>query len=171
ADLHRLLRPATAAAQQVVNPVGVHPHRRDDVVGGDEGNHLARHAATLGSALSPDPRTCNVPELVDLRSDTVTRPSAEMRRAMAQAEVGDDVYGEDPTILALEERVAALFGLAAALFVPSGTMGNQIAIRLICPAADELLCDADAHVVSYEGGAAAQHGGIQTRTLVADRGL
>jgi threonine aldolase len=109
--------------------------------------------------------------LVDLRSDTVTRPSAGMRRAMAEAEVGDDVYAEDPTILALEERVAAMFGHPAALFVPSGTMGNQIAMRLVCPAADEILCDADAHVVSYEGGGAAQHGGLQTRTLVADRGL
>ncbi|MDQ1746807.1 MAG: threonine aldolase, partial [Frankiaceae bacterium] len=108
---------------------------------------------------------------MDLRSDTVTRPSEGMRRAMAEAEVGDDVYGEDPTITALEERVAALFGHPAALFVPSGTMGNQIAMRLICPPADEILCDADAHVVSYEGGGAAQHGGLQTRTLVADRGL
>jgi threonine aldolase len=112
-----------------------------------------------------------VPDLVDLRSDTVTRPSEEMRRAMAAADVGDDVYGEDPTVNALEERVAAMFGAPAALFVPSGTMGNQIAIRLICPAADELICDADAHIVSYEGGGAAQHGGIQTRTLVAPRGL
>jgi threonine aldolase len=108
--------------------------------------------------------------LVDLRSDTVTRPSEGMRRAMADAEVGDDVYGEDPTITALEEKVAALFGHPAALFVPSGTMGNQIAVRLVCPAADELICDADAHVVSYEGGGAAQHGGIQTRTIVAERG-
>jgi len=109
--------------------------------------------------------------LVDLRSDTVTRPSPGMRRAMAEAEVGDDVYAEDPTIIALEEQVAGLFGHPAALFVPSGTMGNQIAMRLICPPADEIICDADAHVVSYEGGGAAQHGGLQTRTLVADRGL
>jgi threonine aldolase len=112
-----------------------------------------------------------VPDLVDLRSDTVTRPSPEMRQAMAAADVGDDVYGEDPTVNRLEEQVAAMFGLPAALFVPSGTMGNQIAIRLVCPAADELICDADAHIVSYEGGGAAQHGGIQTRTLVAHRGL
>ena len=68
---------------------------------------------------------------VDLRSDTVTRPTAGMRRAMAEAEVGDDVYGEDPTVNALEERVAALFGHEAALFVPSGTMGNQIGMRLV----------------------------------------
>ncbi|MBV9292605.1 MAG: aminotransferase class I/II-fold pyridoxal phosphate-dependent enzyme [Frankiales bacterium] len=94
-----------------------------------------------------------------------------MRRAMADADVGDDVYGEDPTVNALEEHVAALFGHPAALFVPSGTMGNQIAVRLIVPPADELICDADAHIVSYEGGGAAQHGGVQTRTLVAERGL
>ena len=109
--------------------------------------------------------------IVDLRSDTVTRPDAAMRRAMAEAAVGDDVYGEDPTINELEAEVAAMFGHPAALFVPTGTMGNQIAIRLVCPAADELICDADAHVVSYEGGGAAQHGGIQTRTIVADRGM
>jgi len=109
--------------------------------------------------------------IVDLRSDTVTRPDAAMRRAMAEAAVGDDVYGEDPTINELEAEVAAMFGHSAALFVPTGTMGNQIAIRLVCPAADELICDADAHVVSYEGGGAAQHGGIQTRTIVADRGM
>jgi threonine aldolase len=109
--------------------------------------------------------------IVDLRSDTVTRPDAAMRRAMAEADVGDDVYGEDPSINALEEYVADLFGLPAAMFVPTGTMGNQTAIRLLCPAADELICDADAHIVSYEGGGAAQHGGLQTRTLVAERGL
>jgi threonine aldolase len=109
--------------------------------------------------------------LVDLRSDTVTRPDAGMRRAMADAEVGDDVYGEDPSINALEEQIAEMFGHPAAMFVPTGTMGNQTAIRLLCPAGDELICDADAHIVSYEGGGAAQNGGLQTRTLVADRGL
>jgi threonine aldolase len=112
-----------------------------------------------------------VPDLIDLRSDTVTRPSAEMRRAMADADVGDDVYGEDPTVNRLEEHVAGLLGLPAALFVPSGTMGNQIALRLLVPPGDELVCDADAHVVSYEAGGAAQHGGIQTRTVVAPHGL
>ena len=112
-----------------------------------------------------------MPPLVDLRSDTVTRPSEDMRRAMASADVGDDVYGEDPAVNALEEQVAELFGHPAALFVPSGTMGNQIALRLLVPPADELICDADAHVVSYEAGGLAQHGGIQTRTIVAPRGL
>ncbi len=109
--------------------------------------------------------------LVDLRSDTVTRPSHGMRAAMVDAPVGDDVYGEDPTVIALEERVAALFGCEAALFVPSGTMGNQLAIRLVVPPSEELLLDADAHIVSYEGGGGAQHGAIQTRTLVSPRGL
>jgi threonine aldolase len=90
-----------------------------------------------------------------------------MRRAMAEAEVGDDVYGEDPTITALEERVADLFGHEAALFVPSGTMGNQIGMRLVCEPGQEVLCDADAHVVTYEMGAAAAIFGISTRTVVS----
>jgi threonine aldolase len=109
-------------------------------------------------------------EVVDLRSDTVTRPTAGMRRAMADAEVGDDVYGEDPSVNALEERVAALFGHEAALFVPSGTMGNQIGMRLVCEPGQEVLCDADAHVVTYEMGAAAAIFGISTRTVVSDGG-
>jgi threonine aldolase len=103
--------------------------------------------------------------LVDLRSDTLTRPTPAMREAMAAADVGDDVYGEDPTVNALEEHVAELFGHEAAVFVPSGTMGNQICLRLVCEPAQELLCDADAHIVTYEHGGAAQHGGIQTRTV------
>ncbi|HVV75890.1 MAG TPA: GntG family PLP-dependent aldolase [Mycobacteriales bacterium] len=109
--------------------------------------------------------------IVDLRSDTVTRPTAAMREAMANADVGDDVYGEDPSINALEAEVAALFGHAAAVFVPSGTMGNLVSLRLLCGPGEELICDADAHIVSYEAGAAAAHGGIQTRTPVVPRGL
>ncbi|MGY1707526.1 threonine aldolase family protein [Geodermatophilus sp. SYSU D00697] len=109
-------------------------------------------------------------ELVDLRSDTVTRPTAGMRRAMAEAEVGDDVYEEDPSVRALEERTAELFGHEAALFVPSGTMGNQIGMRLVCEPGQEVLCDADAHVVTYEMGAAAAVFGISTRTVVSDGG-
>ncbi|BCJ77865.1 threonine aldolase [Catellatospora sp. IY07-71] len=103
-------------------------------------------------------------QMVDLRSDTVTRPTAAMRAAMAAAEVGDDVYGEDPTVIALEQRVAQLFGHEAALFAPSGSMANQIALQLVVPPAQELLCDANAHVVTYEFGAAAAIGGISTRT-------
>src|SRR4051794_22612726 len=109
-------------------------------------------------------------EFVDLRSDTVTQPTPGMRRAMADADVGDDVYGEDPTVNALEERVAALFGHEAALFVPSGTMGNQIGMRLVCEPGQEVLCDADAHVVTYEMGAAAAIFGISTRTVVSAGG-
>ncbi len=110
-------------------------------------------------------------EIVDLRSDTLTTPTPQMRRAMADAEVGDDVYAEDPTINTLEAEVAALFGHEAALFVPSGTMGNQIALRTLVPPGSELICDADAHVVTYEHGAAAAHGGISTRTWPTVRGL
>jgi threonine aldolase len=102
--------------------------------------------------------------MIDLRSDTVTKPTAAMREAMASAEVGDDVYGEDPTVAALEARVATLFGHEAALFAPSGSMANQIALQLLVPPAQELLCDANAHVVTYEIGAAAAIAGISTRT-------
>ncbi|MFL6137509.1 MAG: threonine aldolase family protein [Frankiaceae bacterium] len=111
------------------------------------------------------------PLVADLRSDTLTRPTAGMRAAMAEAEVGDDVYGEDPSVNALEAEMAALLGKEAALFVPTGTMGNQICVRLLVPPAGELLCDADAHIVTYENGGAAQHGSVQTRTLVSARGL
>jgi threonine aldolase len=105
---------------------------------------------------------------VDLRSDTVTRPTAAMRAAMAQAEVGDDVSGDDPTVNALQARVAAMFGHEAALFTPSGSMANQIAVQLLVPPAEELLCDADAHVVTYEIGAAAAIGGVSSRTWPAN---
>jgi threonine aldolase len=105
--------------------------------------------------------------VIDLRSDTVTKPTLAMREAMAAAEVGDDVYGEDPTLNALQVEVAALFGHEAALFTPSGSMANQIAIQLVVPPAEELLCDADAHVVTYEIGAAAAIGGVSTRTWPA----
>jgi threonine aldolase len=105
--------------------------------------------------------------LVDLRSDTVTRPTPAMRAAMADAHVGDDVYSEDPTVNTLQDEVAHLFGHEAALFAPSGSMANQIALQLVVPAAEELLCDADAHVVTYETGAAAAIGRISTRTWPA----
>src|SRR4051812_11273567 len=107
---------------------------------------------------------------VDLRSDTLTRPTPAMRRAMAEAEVGDDVYREDPTVNALEERVADLFGHEAALFVPSGTMGNQIGLRLVCEPGQEVLGDADAHVFTYEMGAAAALFGLSSRTVISGDG-
>jgi threonine aldolase len=105
--------------------------------------------------------------VADLRSDTVTRPTPAMRQAMATAEVGDDVFGDDPTVNALEASVAAMFGHEAALFCPSGTMANQIALQLVVPPGGELLAGADAHVVTYEMGAAAALGGISTRTWPA----
>ena len=103
--------------------------------------------------------------IVDLRSDTVTRPTPEMLEAMAAAEVGDDVYGEDPTVNALEAEVAALLGQEAAIFTPTGSMANQIALQLLVPPGDELLADAKAHAVNFEMGAAAALGGITSRTF------
>ncbi|MGV1003472.1 MAG: threonine aldolase family protein [Candidatus Nanopelagicales bacterium] len=108
--------------------------------------------------------------MIDVRSDTVTRPSPQMRAAMAAAQVGDDVYGEDPTVNALEKDVAAMLGHEAGLFVPSGSLGNQLGVRLIVPAGQELLCDSQAHIVRAEMGAHAAIGGITTRTWHSDRG-
>jgi threonine aldolase len=113
----------------------------------------------------------DVPELVDLRSDTVTRPTPAMRGAMAAAEVGDDVFGEDPTVTELERRVAELLGHEAALFTPTGSMANQLGVRMLVEPGQELLCDTDAHVVRAELGAAAAFAGITTRTSAARRGL
>ncbi|MEM1054951.1 MAG: GntG family PLP-dependent aldolase [Bacteroidota bacterium] len=103
--------------------------------------------------------------MIDLRSDTVTRPTAAMRRAMAEAEVGDDVFGEDPTLRRLEERVAALLGKDAAVFVPSGVMGNQIAVRLHTRSGDEVIVPERAHVFHYEGGGPAALSGVQLRPI------
>ncbi|HEX5717252.1 MAG TPA: low specificity L-threonine aldolase [Thermoanaerobaculia bacterium] len=108
---------------------------------------------------------------IDLRSDTVTRPDAEMRRAMAEAEVGDDVYGEDPTVNLLEEESAALLGFEAALFVPTGTMGNQIALRLHARHGEEVVCDAMSHILQFEMGALAALSGLVPRVLHSPRGL
>lgn len=102
---------------------------------------------------------------VDLRSDTVTKPSAAMRRAMADAEVGDDGYGEDPTVRALEERFAEIVGKQAALFVPSGTMSNQIALRILCPAGTSVVVGRRQHIVAFELGAAGVNAGVQFHTV------
>ncbi len=107
----------------------------------------------------------------DLLSDTLTRPTAGMRAAMAAAEVGDDVFGEDPTLRELEERVARLLGHEAGLFTPSGSMANQLGLRLHVRPGEELVCDSLAHVVRAELGAAAVFSGISSRTWVAPRGL
>src|SRR5690242_13864232 len=93
-----------------------------------------------------------MPEPIDLRSDTVTRPSADMRRAMAEAPVGDDQYGEDPTVNRLQEQVAALLGKEAALFVPSGTMANQIGLKLLTQPGDDVIVGEEAHIVWHESG-------------------
>lgn len=108
---------------------------------------------------------------VELRSDTFTRPTPGMRKAMSDAEVGDDHYGEDPSVNALEQEVAALFGHEAAVFVPSGTMGNNVALRLLAERGAEVLAAEDAHVVTYELGGLAALGGVQTRTLRSHDGL
>ncbi len=107
---------------------------------------------------------------VDLRSDTVTQPTAEMRKAMAEAEVGDDVYGEDPTVNRLEARAAELLGMEAALFVPSGTMGNEIAIRLLTRRGDEVLAERRSHVCRYELAGMAQISGVMPRMVDAPGG-
>jgi threonine aldolase len=99
--------------------------------------------------------------MIDLRSDTVTRPTAAMREAMARAEVGDDVYGEDPTVIRLEQEVAALLGKEAALFVPSGSMGNQISLLLHTRPGDEVIAGEGAHIAWYESGAGAAIAGVQ----------
>jgi threonine aldolase len=108
---------------------------------------------------------------VDLRSDTVTAPSQAMREVMSLAPVGDDVYGEDPTVNSLEERVAELFGMEAALFTPSGSLANQLGIRSLVNAGQELLTEENSHIVRAELGAGAVFSGITTRTWHADRGL
>jgi threonine aldolase len=106
--------------------------------------------------------------LIDLRSDTVTRPTPAMRRAMAEAEVGDDVYGEDPTVNALQERVAALLGTEAALFVPSGSMANQIAIKVHTQPGDGVLVGGSAHNWMFEAGAAGAISSVQVEVLAGD---
>jgi len=109
--------------------------------------------------------------LIDLRSDTITRPTPAMRKAMAEAVVGDDVFEEDPTVHALQDRVAAMFGKEAAIFVPSGTMSNQIAVKLHTQPGDELLCDANCHIYVYEQGGPAQLSGVTCRPIDGQCGI
>jgi threonine aldolase len=108
---------------------------------------------------------------VDLRSDTVTQPTPAMRHAMANAEVGDDVYGEDPTINRLEERAAELMGRAAAVYVPTGTMGNQIAIHVHTQPGSEVVADAGSHVFNFEMGAMAALSGVLPRAITTVDGI
>ena len=109
--------------------------------------------------------------IVDLRSDTVTRPTPAMLQAMMNAKVGDDVFGEDETVTALENKLAAMFGMEAGLFCPSGTMANQIAIKCFTQPLDELIADQTAHVYRYEGGGIAFNSAVSVRLLHGDRGL
>ncbi|MGH2690646.1 MAG: threonine aldolase family protein [Actinomycetota bacterium] len=110
------------------------------------------------------------PHVVDLRSDTLTLPTPAMRAAMASAEVGDDMFGEDPTVNLLQERVAALCGKEAALYVPSGSMGNLVLLKALTQPGDEVICHEDAHIVHFESGSLAAVAGVQVRTLPGPRG-
>jgi len=109
-------------------------------------------------------------KIIDLRSDTVTRPSEGMKKAMYAAEVGDDVFGDDPTVQALETKVAELFGKDASVFVPSGTMGNQISLKVLSNPGEELLLDADAHIFNHEVGAPAALSGLLVHPLIGEKG-
>src|SRR3954462_6436835 len=109
--------------------------------------------------------------MIDLRSDTVTRPTPDMRRAMMDASVGDDVYGEDPTVNLLEKRAAEIAGKEAALFVPTGTMGNTIAIKLLTEHGQEVICDSRAHLLDYELSMIAWFSGCVIRPLPPAEGL
>jgi threonine aldolase len=110
-------------------------------------------------------------DVVDLRSDTVTRPTAEMRRAMASAEVGDDVFGDDPTTNQLQELAAEMLGKEAGLFVPTGSMGNQVGLGLLARPGDEVVCDPAAHFLHYEAGGLAAHLGVVARPVGPPGGL
>jgi len=120
--------------------------------------------ADLSAELNPNAK-------IDLRSDTVTKPTTAMRAAMAQAEVGDDVYGEDPTVNKLEARAAEIFGREGALFVPTGTMGNQIAIRLHTQHGQEVICESRAHILDWEMAMVAAFSGCMPRTVAGERGV
>ena len=108
--------------------------------------------------------------VIDLRSDTLTKPTEAMRAAMAAAEVGDDVYGEDPTVLALQERVASMFGHEAALFTPTGSLANLLAVRSVVGPGQEVLCESSAHIARAELGAHAAYTGLTMRTWTGERG-
>ncbi len=108
--------------------------------------------------------------IIDLRSDTVTKPTKGMLEAMFSAPVGDDVFNEDPTVIKLEEKLAAMFSHEAGLFCPSGTMTNQIAISVHTRPGDEVICDVNSHIYNYEGGGIARNSGVQAKLLTGDRG-
>src|SRR5438045_5475732 len=122
----------------------------------------------MRSVVSPNPdlvAEAKAQAAIDLRSDTVTKPTPAMRRAMAEAEVGDDVYGEDPTVNRLERRAAEIFGKEAAIFVPTGSMGNQIAVKLHTKPGQEILCEERSHIFNYEMGMPAFFSGCVLRPI------
>ena len=125
--------------------------------------------ASRGTAQDTEERTRVT--TVDLRSDTVTKPTPEMRQAMAEAEVGDDVYGEDPTINRLEQRAAEIFGREAAIFVPSGTMGNTVAIKIHTRPGQEVICEERCHVFNYEMAMMAHFSGCLARPIHGEDGI
>src|ERR1700741_5013404 len=108
--------------------------------------------------------------IIDLRSDTMTQPTPPMLKAMMSAEVGDDVFGEDPTVNRLEAMAAGLFGMEAALYCPTGTMSNQVAIKVHTVPGDEVICDESSHVYQYEGGGIAFNSGASVKLLYGERG-
>src|ERR1700745_3966298 len=112
-----------------------------------------------------------IDKIIDLRSDTVTKPSPAMRRAMAEAEVGDDVYGEDPTVNRLEARAAEIFGREAGLFVPSGSMGNTIAMRVHTRPGQEIICEGRSHIFNYEMGSMSAIAGCLARPVRGEDGV
>ncbi|MBX9787881.1 MAG: aminotransferase class I/II-fold pyridoxal phosphate-dependent enzyme [Pirellulales bacterium] len=112
-----------------------------------------------------------MPRWLDFRSDTITRPTPAMRQAMANAEVGDDVFGEDPTVLALEARTAELLGKEAAVYVPSGTMSNQLGVRVHCQPGDEMICEASCHILNYEQAGYAQLSAVAARPIAGRYGV
>ncbi|UCD93873.1 MAG: aminotransferase class I/II-fold pyridoxal phosphate-dependent enzyme [Candidatus Zixiibacteriota bacterium] len=110
-------------------------------------------------------------KMIDLRSDTVTRPSPQMRKAIAEAEVGDDVFRDDPTVIRLEEKVAELFGTEASVYVPSGTMGNQVALKTLSEPGWEILCERDCHIVNYEVAGPAIHSSLLINMIDTEHGV
>jgi len=108
--------------------------------------------------------------MIDLRSDTVTKPTQDMLDAMLSARVGDDVFGDDPTVIQLQDKISNMFGMESAIYCPSGTMTNQIAIKVHTNPGDEVICDRLSHIYNYEGGGIASNSGASTRLLHGDRG-
>ena len=131
---------------------------------------LLRSRCSFGVAQDDNGKQVDT-NVIDLRSDTVTQPTAEMRRAMAEAEVADDVYGEDPTMNRLHERAAQIFQKEAAIFVPSGTMGNQVAIRCHTQHGQEIICEERAHFINLESATVAAFSGCQPRTIYGEDGV